>query len=241
VTAGAAFRTAVRKVPMTASVTTLTAVVGAGQLLGGGVVLTLQGNRARLLDGQWWRLVTPMLVQPSGAGQYAFNLLGSVLVGVAVERQFGARRWLAVYLGAGLAGALMYYWWFPAQTFGGSSDGVAGLIGALVVGWWVRRSLPPWSSYLYGAFFAAYLTALAAAGVIPSTIAGWLTIAAVTTVRRHMPAAWLRFLVCGLIVSCAVALTALRDDHGIGLTVGILVALVCGRPRKTSAPLRVDR
>jgi membrane associated rhomboid family serine protease len=242
VTAGAASWAAVRNVPMTAAVTALTAVVGAGQLLGGGVVLALQGNRARLVDGQWWRLVTPMLVQPSGAGQYAFNLLGSVLVGVAVERQLGPGRWLAVYLGAGLAGVLTSYWWFPTQTFGGSSDAVAGLIGALTVGWWVKRSLPPWPSYLYGAFFAAYLTALAAAGVIASTIAGGLTIAAVTTVRRHGPPAWLRFLVCGLIVTCAAVLAVLRDDHGVGLTAGILGALVLGRPwQPASGSLRPER
>jgi membrane associated rhomboid family serine protease len=204
--------------------------------------LALQGNRARLLDGQWWRLVTPMLVQPSGAGQYAFNLLGSALVGVAVERQLGPGRWLAVYLGAGLAGVVMSYWWFPAQTFGGSSDGVAGLIGALTVGWWMRRSKPPWPSYLYGAFFAAYLTALAAAGVIAATIAGGLTIAVVTTLRRHGPPAWLPFLVCGLIVTCAAVLVVLRDDHGVGLTAGILVALVLGCPPQAAyRSLRPER
>jgi hypothetical protein len=136
----------------------------------------------------------------------------------------------------------MSYWWFPAQTFGGSSDGVAGLIGALAVGWWMRRSKPPWPSYLYGAFFAAYLTALAAAGVIAATIAGGLTIAVVTTLRRHGPPAWLPFLVCGLIVTCAAVLVVLRDDHGVGLTAGILVALVLGCPPQAACrSLRPER
>jgi membrane associated rhomboid family serine protease len=226
---------------MTVAVTALTAVVGAGQLLGDGVVSALQGNRALLVHGQWWRLVTPMLVQPSGAGQYAFNLLGSVLVGAAVEHQLGAVKWLAVYLGAGLAGIVTAYLWFPASHFGGSSDAVAGLIGALTFGWWVQRLEPSWPSYLYGVFFAAYLTGLSAADVMVATLAGGLTIALVTTLRRHGPASRLRVVVCGLIVGCAVVLTVLRDDHGVGLTVGILVALVLDRRQKASRPRRAPR
>jgi membrane associated rhomboid family serine protease len=220
---------------MTSGVTLVTAVVGAMQLLGGGVVTSLQRNRALLLDGQVWRLVTPMLVQPSGVGQYAFNLIGSVLVGVAVERQLGARKWLVIYVASGLAGIVAACVWFPTQTGGGSSDAVAGLIGALTVGWWARHWQPSWPSYLYGAFFATYLTALAAGGAAAATIVGGLTIAVVTTVRRHGPASWLRFIVCGLIVSAAVALTALRDDHGVGLTAGIAVALLLGHRRHSQA------
>ena len=135
-----------RRYPMTSRVTFVTAVVGAAQLLDGRVVADLQRNRRLLFDGQWWRLVTPMFVQPSGIGQYAFNLVGSVLVGVTVERQFGAARWLGVYFGAGLAGIVVSYVWFPTLTGGGSSGGVAGLIGALTLIWWSTRTEPWWPS-----------------------------------------------------------------------------------------------
>lgn len=239
---GAATWAAVRQVPMTAAVTTLTAAVGAGQLLGGGgLVMALERNRHLLLDGQWWRLVTPMLVQPSGFGQYAFNLIGSVVVGAAIERQFGAVRWLTIYLAAGIAGVVMAYVWFPEQVDGGSSDAIAGLIGALAVGWWVGRSQPSWPSYLYGAFFAAYLTGLAAAGVVVSTVVGGLTGGAITTIRRHGLASQLRIVVCVLIVSCAAVLLALRDSHGVGLTIGILVTLVIGRPQLVTSAIALAR
>ncbi len=210
---------------MTAWVTALTAAIGATQLLSNDVVAGLQRNRHQLVAGQWWRLVTPMFVQPSGIGQYLFNLVGGVLVGIAVERRLTAARWLIVYFGAGLAGNVMSYVWFPAQTGGGSSDGVAGLIGALVLTWWLTRSEPWWPAYLYGAFFAAYLTGLAAGGVVTSTLAGALTIAVLTTIRRHLPAVWSRIGVCVLVVGCAVALAVLRDDHGVGLLAGMLLVI----------------
>ena len=60
--------TVLRRYPMTSWVTMVTAVVGAAQLLDGRVVADLQRNRQLRFDGQWWRLVTPMFVQPSGIG-----------------------------------------------------------------------------------------------------------------------------------------------------------------------------
>jgi len=223
---------------MTAAVTTLTAAVGAGQLLGGGGVVTaLERNRHLLRGGQWWRLVTPMLVQPSGVGQYVFNLVGSVVVGAAIERQLGAVRWLTIYLTAGVAGVVMAYVWFPAQIDGGSSDAVAGLIGALAVGWWVGRVRPHWPSYLYSAFFAAYLTALAAGGVVVGTVVGGLTSGAIITIRRHGLGSQLRIVVCLLIVCSAAVLLALRDSHGVGLTIGLLVTLLIGRPKLVTSAI----
>lgn len=238
-TVGVASRTLVRRFPMTAAVTALTAAVGAAQFLAPGVVSALERNWGRLLDGQWWRLVTPMLVQPSGYGQYAFNLIGSVVVGVAVERQLGPHRWLGIYLAGGLAGVLTAYVWFPGQTGGGSSDAVAGLIGALTVGWGVRRSRPWWPSYTYSAFFATYLAGLAAAGAIAGTVIGAMTIGVVTAIRRHGSDARLRYLICALVITSGAVLTALRDSHGLGLTTGILAALLLGHQHKASRPLSV--
>jgi membrane associated rhomboid family serine protease len=222
-------------------VTTLTAFVGAAQLLGDGVIVHLQRDRSSLEAGQWWRLVTPMFVQPAGIGQYAFNVIGLLLVGIAVERRFTAAKWLAIYFCAGVGAIVLSYLWFPADTGGGSSDGVAGLIGALTATWWVTRSEPWWPGYLYGTFFAAYTTGLATGGVVVAAAAGSLTVAAVTTIRRHGQVSWLPTLTGVLVAGCAVTLTLLHDGHGVGLLAGILIGLLLRPNRDPSRPTRPDR
>jgi rhomboid protease GluP len=78
-------------------------------------------------DGQYWRLVTPILVNPEGWGQIITNGIGLVVFGSIAERVFGRRAWLALYLTGGVVGeiysyALEYY-------SAGSSVAVAGLLG----------------------------------------------------------------------------------------------------------------
>ena len=175
---------ALRAHPVTMAVTGVTALVGAAQFVFPAVLDELRRNPVRQHTGQWWRVAMPLLVQSSGWSQYLFNIAGSILVGVAVERHYGGGRWLAIYATAGLAGQMMAYVWQPASTGAGSSDAVAGLIGALAVSLWSARQLPWWPSYLYAAYFASYLTGLDAAGPLAGTLAGTATAAAVMTIRR---------------------------------------------------------
>lgn len=155
--------TVFRRYPMTSWVTMVTAVVGAAQLLDGRVVADLQRNRQLRFDGQWWRLVTPMFVQPSGIGQYAFNLLPVRTVLRRLPHRTRSRRY---------------------------------------------RHLDPGRRADHRGR------------------------------HHHAPPrteSWLRNLVCGIIVSCAVALTALHDDHGAGLLSGLVIARLL---RPTQNPLR---
>jgi len=64
--------------------------------------------------------------------------------------------------------------WKPEATGGGSSDAVAALLGASIVlltigGRWEGRESP---AQMYAVFFAAYLTTLDRAGLVPSIIVG---------------------------------------------------------------------
>ncbi len=72
----------------------LTGVVAVGTLAVGLAALdspelmrVMTRNLAQLRAGQWWRIITPVLVQPDGWGQLVFNLLGGVVVGAALERR----------------------------------------------------------------------------------------------------------------------------------------------------------
>jgi len=80
-------------------------------------------------DGQIWRLVTPILVNPQGWGQIFTNGLGLLIFGPIAERVYGQARWIALYLTGGVVGeiysyALEYY-------SAGSSVAIAGLWGGL--------------------------------------------------------------------------------------------------------------
>ena len=184
---------------------------------------------AQLRAGQWWRAVTPVLVQPDGWGQLAFNLLGLAVVGAAVERQVRRPAWALVFVVGGPGNVALLGAWTPGLTGGGSSDAVAALLGAFSVlsarrggrGRWV------WTAQLYSVFFAAYLTTLDLAGVVPSIVVGNLSIALFFVARRALTEAaesrlsWACLAVVGL---GGALMTVARDGHGTGIVAGMAIA-----------------
>jgi rhomboid protease GluP len=81
-----------------------------------------------IVDGQYWRLITPMFLHGSlihlGFNMYALNILGR-----RVERFFGSYRFLALYLVAGIAGNVFSFFFTTAPSLG-SSTAIFGLLGA---------------------------------------------------------------------------------------------------------------
>ncbi len=94
------------------------------------LVPALRRDVAGLQAGQWWRVVTPLVVQPGGWPQFVFNLLFLVVFLPIAERLYGGSVWL-VYVVSGVAGQLANYSWLPDG--GGSSTAAFGLMGALLV------------------------------------------------------------------------------------------------------------
>ena len=192
------------------------------------VMRALVRDRPLLLAGQWWRAVTPMVVQPDGWGQLAFNIAGIALVGCAVERRVGVRTWLAVYLVGGVGSIAAYSAWHPADTGGGSSAAVAALIGLLV---FTARDDPRTDrssefAHWYAIFFSVYLTALDLGGALAAVVAGNLSIVAMAIGRRARGPAWIVTLSRPLIVCAGVVMTLLRDDHGTGILIGLVMGIV---------------
>ncbi len=119
--------------------TTVSTILG---LLADDVTRTLIRDPA-LGDGEWWRLLSPILVNPEGWHQVLFNLAALLVFGTAAERVFGRVRWVLLYLGGALAGELFSY--ATHNYSAGSSVAVAGLVGGLLA--WVltgRAALPAW-------------------------------------------------------------------------------------------------
>ena len=100
--------------------------------------LGLKANEA-ILQGQLWRLFTPMLLHGSllhiGVNMYSLYALGP-----AMERYYGHARFLALYLLAGFAGNVTSFLFTPQNALG-ASTAIFGLIGAEGVFLYENRKL----------------------------------------------------------------------------------------------------
>ncbi len=84
-------------------------------------------------DGEWWRLVTAMVLHASVL-HLGFNTLALYWLGSIVEQAIGTWRFLLVYFAAGLAGsagALVFSSAFAITV--GASGAIFGIMGALMI------------------------------------------------------------------------------------------------------------
>lgn len=224
---------AVRPV-LTAFVSALTATVSAAALASPDLLNRLTTDSTLLRAGQWWRALTPVLVQPAGWGQLAFNLLGLLVVGAALEGRISRPGWVLVYLLGGVGSLAVVSAWQPQVGSGGSSDAVAAMIGALVVlqAAATRRARPWWPAQLYAVFFATYLSAFALAGLVPAVVVGngALLAYAYAYARREVRADALAWGVTAVVLVAGVLMAGAQDGHGIGILLGgALAALILAR------------
>ena len=101
------------------------------------LIVALERTPSMLASGQWWRLITPILINPEGWSQIVFNLPGIAIVGFLVERIFGSARWLILYLTGAVVGELAGRVWKPVGA--GSSVAICGLLGGRAVSLLWRR------------------------------------------------------------------------------------------------------
>ena len=118
----------------------LTVLIFALQVAYPKVLEALRLNVVGLKSGEWWRLVSPVFVQPYGAFQFLFNMMFLVVLLPMAERLYGTKVWL-LYLLPGVVGQLVNIGWKPGG--GGSSTAVFGLMGAILVYvLWHRKVAP---------------------------------------------------------------------------------------------------
>ncbi|HEX6675957.1 MAG TPA: rhomboid family intramembrane serine protease [Actinomycetes bacterium] len=103
-----------RPVPRaTATVFLVTATTSTLQAVVTGLEPAPRRDPAALSAGEWWRVVTPLVVQDGGLAGTVFNLASLAIVGTVAERLLGSRRWLVQYAAGGLAGEAAGYAWPP--------------------------------------------------------------------------------------------------------------------------------
>jgi len=93
----------------------------------------------QVLNGQWWQLVTSLFLH-STLLQLGFNTAALYAFGAPLENALGTRRFVALYLGAGMAGNLLSLVFHPRIQSVGASGCIFGIAGAWI-GIQVRRPL----------------------------------------------------------------------------------------------------
>ena len=92
-----------------------------------------------IADGEYWRLVLPMFLHV-GFFHLLTNLFGLIIFGSMVERIFGARNFVAIYLAAGVIGNVASFVAGPNLSVG-ASGAVFGIFGAFGVYLLLNRRL----------------------------------------------------------------------------------------------------
>jgi rhomboid protease GluP len=130
------FRQRFDEAPVTVSIVVLTVAVWLVHLAlqrwaGINTDLTL-GDNGSGIHGQWWRLLTPMVVH-FGILHIGLNMFMLWQLGPAVEKVIGRRLYLVSYLVCGVAGGILSDIELKASALsGGASGAIVGIVGILV-------------------------------------------------------------------------------------------------------------
>ncbi|HYQ67027.1 rhomboid family intramembrane serine protease [Actinophytocola sp.] len=179
---------------------------------------TLQrGDFTLVTSGEWWRLVTPLLVQTLGWYQVVTNLVTLALVGAVAERSVGGARWAVLFAAGTIGGQVAAYaWGLPG---GGDSIAICGLAGGMVVRLLAGPAANRWPAAVVVCYVAA-LTGWGFGGIPAAGVAG--IVAAVAVFALPSP----RFALLAA-VGGAVALAAHADLHGVSLLSGMVAGIFC--------------
>ncbi|HZY61523.1 MAG TPA: rhomboid family intramembrane serine protease [Edaphobacter sp.] len=136
-----------RAVPMlTLCVLLITVTLSCVERLYPALLLFLWRDPVAFSHHQWWRLLTPLLVQPDPWPQALSVFLLFLVVGTLSERLWTRTGWLSFYFAGGLAGEIAGYIWQPYDA--GMSVAGAGLLGGLAG--WMISSASVWQVKLGG-------------------------------------------------------------------------------------------
>lgn len=126
-----------RQFPTTLGLLLFTSLVFVGQILseylfGVDIVLMLGAKiESEIRAGEYWRFITPVFIH-GGLLHVFINMYSLFAIGPTVERFFGSRRTLGLYLLSGISGVLFSLGFSPYPSVG-ASGAIFGLLGSLAV------------------------------------------------------------------------------------------------------------
>jgi membrane associated rhomboid family serine protease len=116
------------------------ALPGTLQLFLPGLLPTFERDSARILSGEWWRLMTPLFVQDGGLLGFIFNLLGLILASRVAEQLWGSVLTIVLFFVGGLVGEGVGLVWQPIGA--GNSIGNFSLAASAAVACLVPQAAP---------------------------------------------------------------------------------------------------
>ncbi len=119
-----------RRAPATVLLLLLITIPTLCQLADSRLLPLLRRDRAAILDGQWWRLITSLCVQDSVTSA-VFNLITLAMIGTVAERLWRTAQVVALFMIGGIAGELAGMVWRPLGA--GNSVGTFGLAAGVAV------------------------------------------------------------------------------------------------------------
>jgi rhomboid protease GluP len=99
-------------------------------------------DNALILQGQYWRFITPIFLH-ANALHIGLNMLNLVVLGVFLERLFGHLRFLLIYLLTGIIASIASFYFAPQEISVGASGAIFGLVGAYSIFVLVHRQAFP--------------------------------------------------------------------------------------------------
>ena len=85
-----------------------------------------------ILQGQYWRFVTPIFLH-ANLLHVGLNMLNLAVLGVFLERLVGHMRFLLIYVITGIVSIIASFYFMPQEISVGASGAVFGLVGAYSV------------------------------------------------------------------------------------------------------------
>jgi rhomboid protease GluP len=133
--------------------------------------------------GEYWRLVMPMFLHGGWwhilGNSYCLYILGPIL-----ERVYGYGRYLTIYIGAGMGGALLCME-VSRNVSVGASGAIFGIAGAMLVTGYVHREVIPrrWGR-AFGRGIVPFIVLVLASGYFDHHIDNWGHVGDCWAVRR---------------------------------------------------------
>lgn len=221
---------------MTGVVWVITAAMAGWQLADPSVLDALRRDPAALGRGEFWRVLSPLLVQSDGWAQIVANLVFLAVIGYFAEQRFGRARWLVLYFTGGIVGEVAGYAFEPHGA--GNSVAIFGLVGGLLAAAALDhrtgrsalngRPVPVGAvgpvAVVAGLAWIASVVGLDLGGYVWAAVASSLVIVFATQVARRFPDPSRLYLPAALLAAVlAVLLITIADDHGAPILAGLAV------------------